>query len=194
MLEGVPDLTIELLNDATQAWVECEYNRKLHGEIGETPLQRFLRGPTVGRPSPDEDELRRAFRARRTRVQRRGDGTVSLDGVRLEVPARYRTMHEIHLRYARWDLRSVTMIDPNTGVDLCPLYPLDRQKNADGRRAALRPADPAAPPPASGVAPLLKQLMAEYAASGLPPAYTPLPARDDIAQETDLTTDKDDET
>ena len=193
MLEGVPDLTIELLNEATQAWVECEYNRRIHGEIGETPLQRFLRGPTVGRPSPEPEDLRRAFRTERTRTQRCGDGTISLDGVRLEVPSRYRTMKEIHIRYARWDLRSATMIDPDTGVDLCPLYPLDRQKNADGRRAALQPVSAGAPPPPSGVAPLLKQLMGNYAASGLPPAYTPLPERDDISQETDPSIDKDDE-
>ena len=47
------------------------------------------------------------------------------------------------------------------------------------------------PPPPSGVAPLLKKLMADYAASGLPPAYMPLPERDDIPQETDPSTDKD---
>lgn len=196
MLEGVPDLTLELLNEATQAWVECEYNRRVHSETGETPLARFLRGPTVGRPSPDEDALRRAFRIRRSRTQRASDGTISLDGVRLEVPSRYRTMPEIHVRYARWDLRSVTMIAPDTGDDLCPLYPLDRAKNADGRRAALQPTEDAGPPPPSGVAPLLKQLMAQYAASGLLPAYTPLGARDDIPQGTASSNppnDKDDE-
>jgi transposase InsO family protein len=34
MLEDVPDLTLGTLNDATQAWVEHEYNRKVHSEIG----------------------------------------------------------------------------------------------------------------------------------------------------------------
>ena len=86
----------------------------------------------------------------------------------------------------------MTLIDPNTEVDVCPLYPLDRLRNADGRRAAHKPVQSEGPPPPSGVAPLLKQLMAEYAASGLPPAYTPLPERDDdIPQETDPSTDKD---
>ncbi|HYU59975.1 MAG TPA: DDE-type integrase/transposase/recombinase, partial [Solirubrobacterales bacterium] len=32
MLENVPDLTLPVLNDATQAWVEHEYNRKVHSE------------------------------------------------------------------------------------------------------------------------------------------------------------------
>jgi hypothetical protein len=34
MLEHVPDLTLAFLNEATQAWVEHEYNRSVHSEIG----------------------------------------------------------------------------------------------------------------------------------------------------------------
>ena len=30
------------LNEATQAWVEQDYNRKRHSEIDDTPLARFL--------------------------------------------------------------------------------------------------------------------------------------------------------
>ena len=53
MLEDVPDLTLAFLNEATQAWVEHEYNRKVHSEIGEAPITRFLAGPEVTRPCPD---------------------------------------------------------------------------------------------------------------------------------------------
>ena len=193
MLEGVPDLSAELLNDATQAWVECEYNRKIHSETGQTPLDRFLGGPTVGRPSPEQGALQRAFRTTRTRTQRRSDGTISLDGVRFEVPSRYRTLPEIRVRYARWDLSRVTLIDPIKEIDLCPLYPLDRAKNADGRRRVLQPVTAEGPPPPSGVAPLLKRLMAEYAATGLPPAYMPAPTRDEIPLENDPPTANDEE-
>ena len=38
MLEGVADLTLRQLNDATQAWVEMEYNRK---EAEEMRWPRF---------------------------------------------------------------------------------------------------------------------------------------------------------
>jgi hypothetical protein len=58
ILENVPDLTLAMLNEATEAWAEHEYNRKLHSEIGETPVTRFLRGPEVTRPSPDSAALR----------------------------------------------------------------------------------------------------------------------------------------
>jgi len=40
MLEDVPDLTLSVLNEATQAWAEGEYNRKIHSETGQTPLAR----------------------------------------------------------------------------------------------------------------------------------------------------------
>jgi transposase InsO family protein len=50
MLEGVDDLSMARLNEATQVWVEQDYNRKRHSEIDDTPLARFLAGPAVTRP------------------------------------------------------------------------------------------------------------------------------------------------
>ena len=47
MLEGVEDLTLGQLNAVTQAWVELEYNRKLHSELGCAPIQRCLEGPAA---------------------------------------------------------------------------------------------------------------------------------------------------
>jgi transposase InsO family protein len=52
MLEGEPNGSLALLNTATQAWAEEEYQRKEHSEIRETPLARYLRGPSVARESP----------------------------------------------------------------------------------------------------------------------------------------------
>jgi putative transposase len=133
----------------------------------------------VGRPCPSSATLRDAFRRDVTRTQRRSDGTVSLDGVRVEIPDRYRHLVRVTVRYASWDLGHVTLVDEPTGVALSPLYPLDRAQNADGQRRRRQPvardAVPAAPPP-SGMAPLLRKLMAEYAATGLPPAYLPTEA------------------
>jgi len=40
MLEGERDLTLERLNAATQAWVELEYHRHRHAELGASPLER----------------------------------------------------------------------------------------------------------------------------------------------------------
>src|SRR6202022_3013679 len=71
MFEGVADITLGFLNEATQAWVEYEYNRKLHAEIGQTPMARFLAGPEVTRPSPDSAALRLAFTRTDRRAQRK---------------------------------------------------------------------------------------------------------------------------
>ena len=175
MLEGEPNLTLEMLNTATQAWVEQEYHRTIHSELGRTPLQRYLQGPDVGRPCPSSEELRRAFRMEVTRTQRLSDGTATVEGVRFEVPSAYRTLRRLTLRVARWDLSTVELVDPRTGKHLVSLFPLDKLRNADRKRRVLAPLDTPAPvaktPP--GIAPLLRQLMAEYAATGLPPAYLP---------------------
>jgi len=177
MLEGVPELTLDYLNAATQAWVELEYNRRVHSEIGCSPLERFLRAGSVGRPCPDSDTLRRAFRCQVMRTQRRSDGTVRLEGTRLEVPARYRHIQRLCLRYARWDLSLVDLVDEASATILCALYPLDKTANASsGRRSLEALSQPPSPTPApSGPAPLLAKLMADYCATGLPPAYIPSP-------------------
>jgi len=174
MLEGEEALTLDLLNQATQAWVEQEYHRTHHSEIDATPLERYLAGPNVHRECPDTAVLAAAFRIEVARRQRRSDGTVSLAGSRFEIPARYRHLARVHLRYARWDLSRVDLVDHRSGAVLCPVKPLDKSANADGQRRRLTPVTTdLSPLPPSGIAPLLRQLLADYAATGLPPAYLP---------------------
>ena len=187
MLENEDELTLETLNDVTQAWVEGDYNQRPHRELGTSPLRRYLDAPNVGREAPDSETLRRAFRREVTRRQRKGDGTVSLEAVRFEVPSRYRQLQTLHLRYARWDLRSVELVDPHTGAPLCPLYPLDKARNADGARRRIEEgsdATPAAPTAAAITPPLLRTLIEDYAATGQPPAYLPEPHDDPDPKDT----------
>jgi hypothetical protein len=97
---------------------------------------------------------------------------VSLAGVRFELASRYRHLDRIAVRWARWDLGHVYLVDARTGAVLCRLVPLDRTANADGVRRVLEPLTPlpAAAPPALGIAPLLEKLLADYRATGLPGA------------------------
>jgi transposase InsO family protein len=177
MLEGVAELTLERLNTITQAWVEQEYHQHLHSEIGTTPLRRFLEVTSVGRDCPDSQALRRAFRCTTTRKQRRSDGTISLEGKRFEVPARYRHLERPMVRYARWDLRAVELIDPRALTPLSPLYPLNKTANANGQRRALQPTQTGPEPrQRDELPPLLRKCLADYAATGRPPAYLPHPA------------------
>ncbi len=183
MLEGVYPLTLALLNEATQAFFEMEYNRDVHGETGEPPLVRFLNGPSVGRPSPAPETLRQAFTRRESRTQRHSDGTVIVDGVRFEVPSRFRHITRLYVRYAKWDLSYVLLADPSTDQVIARLYPIDKTKNAEGLRRPLEPlagTDDVHLPPRRenpGMAPLLEKYLTEYRQAGLPPAYLP---KDDI--------------
>jgi hypothetical protein len=180
MLESVKDLTLEFLNEATQAWAEFGYNRAVHSEIGETPLARWAAGPDVLRPSPDSAALRLTFARTERRAQRRSDGTVVIDARRFEVPNAFRHLDRVLLRYARWDLSQVHLVDEHTGLPCARLYPLDKTANANGIR---RPLEPVATrsaqrsntvvAPATGIAPLLENLMRQQRATGLPPPYLP---------------------
>jgi hypothetical protein len=164
------------LNEATQAWVEREYHRQPHSETRELPLERFVNGPNVGRTSPSSEELRRAFVAERTRRQRRSDGTISLATIRFEIPSRYRHLRTLSVRAVAWDLTCVWLVDARTATVLAPLYPINKQRNADGQRRSLEPVagpETAAILPADGIAPLLRRYLAEHAATGLPAPYLP---------------------
>jgi hypothetical protein len=115
-----------------------------------------------------------AFTTEVRRSQRRSDGTLTLDGVRFEVPSRFGHLSEVWLRYASWDLSRVYLADPKTGAILGRIYPVDKTKNAEGRRAPRDDAPVAQAPLApSGMAPLLQKIIHQYATTGLPPAYLP---------------------
>ncbi len=178
MIEGLAELSLDFLNEATQAWVEIEYNRSVHREISCSPVERFARALDVLRLSPSAGALRDAFRQEATRRQRQSDGTISLAGVRFEIPARYRHFSDVSVRYARWDLGRVDLVDPRSGTTLAPLYPLDRGANADAHRKLVE-ADRTDTPIGHGqrtvdaLPPLLKNILKEYSATGMPPAYLP---------------------
>jgi putative transposase len=171
MLEAEPNLTLNRLNEATQAWVEVEYHRGRHSETGQTPLNRYLKDQNVGRPAPQTEELRFAFTQSQRRVQRLSDRTISLNGTRFEIPARFSHFRELTLRFAHWDLSYLWLVD-EAERQLCRIFPIDKAANASGLRRPIEPAAPApAPPPEPGVPPLLKHILADYGALGLPPAY-----------------------
>ena len=153
MLDGLAELTLELLNEVTQAWMEIEYNRPVHRETSSSPVERFARTPDVLRSSPFSESLREAFCLETKRSQRRSDGTISLERVRFEIPARYRHFREVFVRYARWDLGRVDLVDQRSGIILAPIYPLDKNANADGCRALSSLAIPTSSPRTSGPPP-----------------------------------------
>lgn len=184
LLRGVTPLRLAFLNQAAQAWVEQDYHRRVHRELGATPLDRLLAGPDVSRPAPAMEVLRLAFARQVTRTQRRSDGTVVVAGVRYEVPSRFRTLATCTLRAPGWDQSELVLLDPSAGTPLARLRPQDKAGNASGARRALEPVAAAAlappPSPEDPLPALLRQWLADYAATGLPPAYLP---KDDVLGE-----------
>ncbi len=168
------DLTLKFLNDATLAWVEGEYNREINREIGCTPYDRFAGSPDVSRPAPSWEELRLAFRMEVGRNQRRSDGTITVDGVRFEIPQHYRRLDTLRVRYARWDLSLVHLVDSD-GKELARLFPLDKSDNASGQRRTIDPETDhtVEVDEEQGLPPLLAKLMADFAETGLPSPYIP---------------------
>lgn len=173
MVDHVPDLQLDRLNTLLHAWIEGDYHRNVHAEMKQTPLERFLKGPDVLRDAPNPTLLKEAFRRNLWRRIRRSDATLSLDGVRFEVPYAYRHLDRVRVASARWDFSFTHLVDPKCGRTLVRIFPVNKSRNASGER---RIVDPVAPSqeqnrPSGILPPYLEQLLEEYAASGLPPAY-----------------------
>jgi len=188
MLDAKREITLRELNEATAAWFEIDYNRRAHREIGCRPVDRYLQGPDVMRTAPAPEDLRLAFTCQTSRSVRRSDGTLSLGGTRLEVPWQYRHLPRLTVRWANWDRSLVVLVDGDSGAVLARLYPLDKTRNAEGRRRLAAPPigtvqatdNDKTIPVKDEIAPLLRSIIAEYAATGLVPAYLP---KDETAPE-----------
>ena len=121
--------------------------------------------------------IRLAFTVEQQRSQRQSDATIRLDNIRFEIPSRFRHLRKLHVCYRSWDLSMAYLVDPRSKKPLARIYPQDKIKNSQGYRRTLQPAagqthtqveDDSDPIP-----PLLRKLLADYAATGLPPAYIP---------------------
>ena len=179
LLENVRPLDLGQLNTATQAWLEGDYHREKHSEIGMPPIDRLAGADSVVREPPASAVLERAFTKKTTRRQRRSDGTIALAGVRFEVPSHLRTLSRVTVRFRRWDLSQAWLVDPRTGDLLARILPEDLEANASGLR---KPVAGPAPSPLDEEEPIpahLAALLREYAADGMPPGFLPLDDAED---------------
>lgn len=177
MLSKVEPLTLETLNYTTQAWSEMEYNRKRHQEINCSPVEKMLEGPDSSRPVPDSEKMTFCFTIQESRIQRKSDGTLQIKGVRFEIPSRFRHFDRLYIRYQSWNLSHAWLVDGRDSTLLAKIYPQDKIKNGEGLRRALTPIAENLPDPGSKAdpyPPLLRKLLGEYAATGMPPAYIPM--------------------
>lgn len=178
MLASVEGLTLEELNRFTLAWAQHDYNRKEHSELKQTPIDRLLGAKDVGRNKPTRDLIERAFCRRVSRRVRRSDVTITIDAVRFELPAMLQWQTKVWVRYAKWDMSRAFVVDPDTDELICQIRPQDKTKNADGKRRAIDAPDSTLgdedTPLKDELPPLMRRIMADHAATGLPAPYIPL--------------------
>jgi len=134
MLPKEKRITLDILNKVTIAWIEEDYHVKIHSETGQTPMDRFLNEKNVLRDFLDFNTLKKSFRKTITRSVRKTDGTLTIDGIRFQIPQQYAFMESLTLRYARWDLGEAEIVCPQTKKDVCTIFPIDKISNSNAIR------------------------------------------------------------
>ena len=85
-------------------------------------------------PKQTYNDLKCSFRIKITRNIRKTDATITLDGVRFQVPQCYVHMDSLLLRYARWDLGEAEVLCPDTHKILCFIFPVNKILNSNAAR------------------------------------------------------------
>ncbi len=88
--------TLDELNEAFVAWLDKEYNNRIHGETHETPRARWERGIERVRFA-DEEKLRQAFLWKETRTADK-TGVFKLFGIKYQTGPGYR-QKRLQVRY-----------------------------------------------------------------------------------------------
>jgi len=147
--------TLAELNRYFTAWVEQAYHHRVHSATGQSPLSRWLAGPSSLRPTPEPQALSQAFlwAVQRTVAATR---TVSLHGNLYDVDPAL-VGRRVELRYDPTDLAAVTVWlgDQPAGTAV----PAELRAHVDPK---LRSPIGAEPGPATGIA-YLDALAADHA-------------------------------
>ncbi len=152
-IAGVDTLTH--LNRYFAAWVEQVYHRRTHRGTGQAPLERWMAGPSVLRPTPAPDVLAQAFLWSVTRTVT-ATRSVSLHGNHYDVDADL-VGRRVELRYDPTDLTTISVWhhDRPAGTAI----PAEIRRHVDPK---LRNLELPEPGPPTGVA-YLDALVADHA-------------------------------
>lgn len=117
---------LALLNQSFWAWLERIYHARVHGETGQTPLDRFLAGAEHAR-SADPETLRLAFQWRtKRRVTRQA--SLSLQGNVYSVDPAW-CGQTLELRYDPFDLTQMEIYRDGTRLGTARLTVTKRQRH-----------------------------------------------------------------
>ena len=171
-LENKKDLNLQELNDATIAWAEMEYNKNIHSETSASPSERFFSNKSVHRECPSSSVLDLAFCRQEKRKPRRFDATVSVLGVRFEIPWQHRHFQQVIIRYRTWDLSFAWLMDQDGETEISKILPIDKARNASGIRKPSEENTPESSESKNEVSPLISKMLADYSATGMPYPYS----------------------
>ena len=122
-----PGANLEEVNEAFWLWLQEDYHHKLHGGIGERPIDRYNASvQTVPIRRLSKSELDEIFLIRHERVVN-NDSTISFKGAIYEVPAAY-IRHRIEIRHPVDDPHKLYLYDNDVRVG--PIKLLDKKENA----------------------------------------------------------------
>ncbi|MEI6314493.1 MAG: DDE-type integrase/transposase/recombinase [Syntrophus sp. (in: bacteria)] len=127
-LAGIQEgITLDELNDAFRRWLQEDYHHKLHGGIGERPIDRYnasiVRVPIRRLSKSELDEI---FLIRYERVVN-NDATISFKGDLYEVPAAY-IRQRIEIRHPVDDPSELYLYD--NGIRVGRIKLLNKKENA----------------------------------------------------------------
>jgi len=127
-LSGVKEgISLDELNGAFRLWLQEDYHHKLHGGIGERPVDRYK--ASSGRVSIrrlSKNELDEIFLVRYERIVN-NDATISFKGDLYEVPAAY-IRQRIEIRHPVDDPREIYLYDK--GIRVGRIRLVDKKENA----------------------------------------------------------------
>ncbi|MDX1644411.1 MAG: Mu transposase C-terminal domain-containing protein [Thermoanaerobaculia bacterium] len=135
--------TLEQLNEAFVAWMDLEYNRRTHGETGQTPDERWRAG--IDRVEYlDERLLRLAFRWKERRTPDKA-GLFSLFGTRYQVGPEL-ARRRVDVYFDPEDLAEVEVHHDGRFVERC--VPFEVRPHRRPRPTTPEPAAPSSDAPA----------------------------------------------
>jgi len=133
--------TLDALNEAFVAWTDERYNRRVHGETQQTPLDRWRGGIDRVRYA-DEEALRQAFLWREERTPDK-TAIFSLFGARYQVSAKL-ARRRVEVRYDPEALEEVEVWHQGSFVER--VRPFQLREHRRPRDPGLRPLTPATNP------------------------------------------------
>ena len=131
--------SLETLNQSFAAWLEKDYNGRLHSATGMTPLDAYMSQASQVRVLSDPDSLEPLFLRRETRKVRH-DSTITIGKKLFEVPPRY-IGQSVEVRFEPHDLGEILICD--NGTEIARVRPVNLADNAKAKRdrPALRLSD-----------------------------------------------------